>query len=90
VKIKFDPAKREKTLLERGLDFGRCAEICTGPVLEMEDDRFDCGEKRTIIFGLLDARMLVVAWTPRGDVRRIISMRKANEREHARFEKYLG
>ena len=56
----------------------------------MEDDRFDYGEKRTITFGLPDTHMVVVVWTPRGDVRHIISMRKANEREHTRFEKYLG
>jgi uncharacterized protein len=29
--------------------------------------------------------MVVLTWTPRGEVRRIISMRKANEREQARF-----
>ncbi|MFM7706061.1 MAG: hypothetical protein ACKO6D_14400 [Rubrivivax sp.] len=29
--------------------------------------------------------MVVDTWTPRGEVRRIISMRKANEREQARF-----
>lgn len=28
-----------------------------------------------------DARLVVMVWTPRGEVRRIISMRKANERE---------
>jgi uncharacterized DUF497 family protein len=35
--------------------------------------------------GFLDGRMVVVAWTPRGEARRIISMRKANEREQERF-----
>jgi hypothetical protein len=30
---------------------------------------------------LLDSRMVVVVWTPRGEARRIISMRNANERE---------
>ena len=29
--------------------------------------------------------MVVLVWTPRGEVRRIISMRKANDREQNRF-----
>ena len=28
-----------------------------------------------------DDAMVVLVWTPRGDARRVISMRKANERE---------
>ncbi len=34
--------------------------------------------------------MVVMVWTPRGEVRRIISMRKANEREIAKFSETLG
>lgn len=40
--------------------------------------------------GYLDARLLVMVWTPRGKVRRIISMRKANDREKALYARYLG
>jgi uncharacterized DUF497 family protein len=29
--------------------------------------------------------MVVIAWTPRGDARRIISMRRANDREQALY-----
>ena len=38
----------------------------------------------------LRGRRVIVVWTPRGEVRRIISMRKANEREIARFAQALG
>lgn len=89
MKIEFDAAKREKTLRERGLDFSRCTEIFAGPTFDLEDHRNDYGEKRFITFGLLDERMVVIVWTPRGNARRIISMRKANEREQAKFETYL-
>ena len=34
---------------------------------------------------ILRGRMVIVCWTPRGNDRRIISMRKANEREKARY-----
>ena len=55
-----------------------------------EDARFDYGEPRLTTVGVLRGRMVIVVWTPRGEVRRIISMRKANEREIARFAQALG
>jgi uncharacterized DUF497 family protein len=54
------------------------------------DVRFDYGEARFVTVGLLSGRMVVLAWTPRGNARRIISMRKANEREQERFGPRLG
>jgi uncharacterized DUF497 family protein len=33
VRITYDPAKREKTLRERGLDFADAAEVLAGPTL---------------------------------------------------------
>jgi uncharacterized DUF497 family protein len=39
--------------------------------------------------GFLDARLIVLVWTPRGKVRRIISMRKANDREKALYARAL-
>ena len=49
------------------------------------DERIDYGEQRFNTVGLLDGRMIVMTRTQRGNVRSIISMRKANEREQARF-----
>lgn len=46
-------------------------------------------EDRFITVGLLDTRPVVLVWTPRGAVRRIISMRKANDREKALYARYL-
>ena len=89
MEIEYDPAKRKKTVEKRGLDFNRCDDIFSGPILEMEDTRIDYGDSRFIAFGLLDSRMVVVVWTPRGNKRRIISMRKANEREQQRFRERL-
>jgi uncharacterized DUF497 family protein len=34
-------------------------------------------------------QVVMVVWTPRGDDRRVISMRKCNEREKARFQARL-
>jgi hypothetical protein len=90
MKIDFDPAKRDKTMAERGLDFARAKEVFSGPGLSREDDRFDYGEKRIITFGHLDGHMVVMVWTPRGAVRRIISMRYANGREIEKYSASLG
>ena len=85
MRITFDPTKRDRTLAERGLDFARAEEVFAGKVFIREDDRFDYGEDRWITVGLLDERMVVVVWTQRGKTRHVISMRKANEREQARY-----
>ncbi len=79
--IEFDEAKRDVTLRVRGLDMARAGEVFEGSTLTVEDDRRDYGEHRFITVGFLDGAMVVVVWTLRSDARRIISMRKANERE---------
>ncbi len=79
--IEFDSGKRDATLEERGLDMGRAAEIFDGIHATRPDRRKDYGEVRNITVGFLDRRMVVMVWTERGDSIRIISLRKANERE---------
>ncbi len=85
MKIEFDPAKHEATLEHRRLDMARAAEIFTGATLTIADDRRDYGEPRFITIGRLDGRMVVSVWTPRGAARRVISLRKANDREQALY-----
>ena len=59
----------------------RATDVLGGATLTVEDDRQDYGEVRFITIGLLGDAMVVLVWTPRDDASRIISMRKANERE---------
>jgi uncharacterized protein len=89
VRITYDPAKRQKTLADRGLDLADAALVFAGVTLEVEDVRKDYGEVRIICYGHLERRMVVVGYTPRGADRHVFSMRKANEREKARIEPYL-
>jgi uncharacterized DUF497 family protein len=89
MRITFDPAKRTKTLADRGLDFSDAAKIFAGVTLEYEDTRKDYGETRVICYGYLEGRMIVVGYTPRGTGRHIFSMRKANEREQSRIAPLL-
>lgn len=83
--ITFDAEKQLKTLQERGLDFARCADVFDGYHLTTADDRHDYGEVRYLTIGFLDQRMVVVVWTWRGRDQRIISMRKANDREQKAY-----
>lgn len=90
MRITFDPAKREKTLAERGLDFKDAATVFGGATLTLQDDRQDYGEPRFQTYGLLGRRLVMVVWTQRGADRHVISMRKCNAREKARFQTRLG
>ena len=89
MRITYDPVKRERTLQERALDFERAADVFAGLTIDIPDLRHDYGEHRINSVGHLNGRMVIVCWTPRGEARHIISMRKANEREKARFGKRL-
>lgn len=83
--ITCDPAKRSWTLRERGLDFDRAVEVFGDLTIDIPDLRRDYGEPRINSVGHMSGRMVIVCWTPRGNDRHIISMRKANEREKARY-----
>jgi uncharacterized DUF497 family protein len=87
--ITYDPAKRDWTLRERGIDFNDAPEVFAGQNYRRRDDRHDYGETRFITVGFLRSRMVVMVWTQRGADRHVISMRKANEREKAGYAPYF-
>ena len=89
MKIEFDANKRDKTLKERGLDFARAVEVFAGHHFTAPDLRIAYGEDRYITVGTPDGRMVVMVWTPRGAACCVISMRKANDREQARYAQKL-
>ena len=89
MRIEFDPAKRHETLLYRGLDFANCQQAFDGVSFTFEDARKGYGEHRFITLALMHERLVVIVWTPRGEARRIISLRKANERETIIFQQAL-
>ena len=89
MELEFDQAKREKTLQERGLDFASAVEVFEGIHFTGQDKRMNYEEDRFITVGWLDDQMVVMVWTPRGEVRRIISMRKANDREKTLYASNL-
>ena len=51
-----------------------------------KDSRWDYGEDRYQLLGAIDGRVFFVVYTIRGTVLRIISARKANQREVNDYE----
>jgi uncharacterized protein len=89
MRITFDPAKRAKTLAERGLDFRDADAVFAGVTIEVEDTRKDYGETRMICYGHLQGRLVVIGYVQRGATRHIFSMRKANDREKEYLAPYF-
>lgn len=56
-------------------------------MLTVPDLRRDYGETRLRVFGMIDSRLHVGVITRRGDVTRVISLRRANRREQRTYAK---
>jgi uncharacterized protein len=82
----WDEAKNAINIEKHGFDFNDAHEIFDSDRLELQDNRKDYGEPRVIALGLFRERVMVVVYTP-GSMRgiRIISVRKANNREKERY-----
>lgn len=81
MQLEWDEEKRQKTLMERGLDFADAVIVFEGEHFDLIDDKQDYGEIRYLTFGYLGARVVTIVWTPRNDRRRIISMRHVHNDE---------
>jgi hypothetical protein len=90
MQFEWDEDKNRQNIVKHGFDFKDAHSIFDAPMLTRLDDRFDYGEDRYIGIGLLQARVVVIVFTLRGeDVTRIISLRKALSYERERYEQYL-
>ena len=79
--VEFDQAKDAANIVKHGVSMALADRICWPDVLCMPDGRRDYGELREIGFAVIDDRLYVVVFVQRGEVMRIISLRKANRRE---------
>ena len=87
--FEWDANKSDACYLERGFDFAYAAFAFADPrKIIKKDSRHVYGETRYQLIGRIDDRVFVLIYTPRHDVIRIISARKANSREVLRYEKY--
>jgi uncharacterized DUF497 family protein len=89
MELAWDEVKRRANYAKHGLDFRDAAKVFQGITLTAEDDRQDYGEKRLISLGLLEDMVVVVVHTERSETTRIISMRKASQRERKAYEEKI-
>ena len=90
MRFEWDEGKNQANRKKHGLDLADAPLVFAGTILTFEDRRQSYGELRYLTVGTLAGRMVIVAHTLRGDATRIISIRKANARERARYQERLG
>jgi len=84
--FEWDDAKASSNLRKHGVSFAMARAVFRDPfAIERLDDREAYGEERFVIVGMVDARLLTVAYTMRGDRVRIISARGAEPDEHRQY-----
>jgi uncharacterized protein len=87
VEFKWDDAKSDTCYAERGFDFAYALHAFADPNrLVRKDHRWDYGEERFQLLGMIEQRVFVVVYTVRRSAIRIISARKANRREANEYE----
>lgn len=81
IKFEWDEAKRRRNLDKHGLDFADVAEFGWDEATHAVDDRADYGKTRIVSMMPHRGRLYLCCWTPRSEAVRLITVRKANDRE---------
>ena len=81
MRIEFDPAKDATNQTKHGVSLALAGELDWEAALVWVDDRFEYDELRMIALAPKTEILYCVAFVDRGNVRRIISLRRANRRE---------
>ena len=81
MKIEFDPAKDAANQTKHGVSLSMAAELNWEAALVWVDDRLEYKETRMIALAPKTEILYYVAFVDRGEVRRVISLRRANRRE---------
>ena len=81
MKIEFDPEKNRVNIDKHQIPLTEAHRVEWDTLWFKEDVRRDYNETRMIGYAYIGLRLHCVIYTDRGEVRRIISLRKANKRE---------
>jgi len=87
MKIEFDPDKSAKNVEKHGLSLEQFANLDLDAGVIEPDTRRDYGEDRYVVVAPLDDRLHVACFCIRVGMFRVISLRKANDREVRRYER---
>ncbi|HEX4889961.1 MAG TPA: BrnT family toxin [Alphaproteobacteria bacterium] len=79
--ITFDPAKDATNLAKHGVSLAQAEHLDWATALLRYDERYDYGEVRIAGLGFIGSRLYFVVYVQRDETCRIISLRKANNRE---------
>lgn len=85
--ITYDSNKNSKNIKERGLSFDRVIDFDFETAVIFIDDRKEYNETRYVAVGYLENRLHVLCFTETDKGIRVISFRKANNREVTNYEK---
>jgi hypothetical protein len=83
--IAFDPAKDAKNVAKHGVSLAMATELEWDTFVVWPDERQEYGEPRQCGIGYIGPRLFFMAFVDRADERRVISLRKANQREMKRY-----
>ena len=88
IRFQWDPDKAARNASKHGVPFLEAATVFQDPLAFIfDDEEHSVEEYREIIIGhSKGARLLVVAFTERDDVIRIISARRANRKEREGYD----
>jgi hypothetical protein len=81
----YNPAKDVENPRKHGVSLELGRSVLDGATTTVIDDRFPYGEERLVTFGYVGQRLYVAVDTVRDESLRMISVRKANAREQARY-----
>lgn len=81
MKFEFDPAKDAANIKNHGLSLAEAEFMDWDSLWAKEDTRREYGEMRLIGYAFMGVRLYCVIFTDRDECRRVISLRKANDRE---------
>ena len=79
--IEFDPDKDKTNVAKHGVSLSLAGRLEWDAALVWWDDRFEYGESRMLALAPETNTLYYVAFVDRGEVRRIISLRRAERRE---------
>lgn len=89
--FEWDERKAAQNVTKHGVPFEYAVRVFLDPRrLDRLDARRDYTEERRLTLGRIEGRLFAVAYTPRGPVIRMISARKANEREQRNYDEALS
>jgi uncharacterized DUF497 family protein len=87
VEFEWDDDKAEANLEKHGIAFSFAVRVFSDPFsTTVADLRKDYGEPRWIVHGVVENILLVVVYTLREQKFRLISARRANDRERKTFK----